>query len=175
MLCTRDVEKFLYQFGPDRRHTQDSPVLPSVWKAYITRGGGPVHLLLTPMKETRTAQLAASIREAMAKQDKVRPSHVATASANAVFAYEIAHNQSTVAVSATFEQMVTTVVPFSPWWRKCIWPHLATVEKYAGYSKQSQRRRRLLHDLAHPEMATCGLPLTVVWWLRLIGHIAIHL
>ena len=170
-----DLERFLYQFGPDRRRTQDSPVLPSVWKEYLESGGEPVRLLLTPHRETRPAQLAARIRRALAERAEGRQSPMNIDSANSVSVCKVAHNQSTVAVDATFEQMVTGVVPFSQWWKDHIFPHLAEVKKYSRYPKPTKKLRQLLDDLVEPGKVTCELPLTVVWWLRLVGHMAMHM
>ncbi len=96
-------------FGIDRVHrfTQDSPILPKVWFAYGDTAGGPVDLLLIPEARATAAELTRGLH------DELGASHARKA--------RLAYNESYVAVTLTFAELIRHVLPLSVWWQTRGW------------------------------------------------------
>lgn len=135
-LSPRFVERLIFGFGPQRRRTQDSPVLPDVWAFYATpsedlhrREGRsaartdaaaeappekPLELLLTPHRESSPATLAKELRQrlddarqACGDEDRAKP--------------RIAYTQSYVVARLHFDEVVRVLLPLTGWWREQVW------------------------------------------------------
>jgi hypothetical protein len=103
-----DLETWIYGPPSERRFTQDSPILPAVWRLY---GEGPEEardLLLTPHQHSSAAQLMAALMERLSEslleEDR-----------------DVALNEGYVVARLTFLEVIRCVVPLSEWWRRA-WP-----------------------------------------------------
>lgn len=77
------------------RHTQDSPIRPTVWAAYLN-GTEKVSLLISPLRNVSAGQLFRAFREQEGPP--------------------VIYNQSTVLGQMTFQEMLRYALPASQWW-----------------------------------------------------------
>src|SRR5687768_4912069 len=107
------VEELMFGSGAVRRFTQDSPVLPDVWIAYleaiVEAKDRRVHLLLTPFGEISAGAVARELRARIAKNE---PLHANKQRGRVVY------NQSAVSAELDFEDMLRLVLPMTYWWQK---------------------------------------------------------
>jgi hypothetical protein len=100
-----------------RRFTQDSPVLPDVWLDYAGVAGdmdewaesdaqsrGRKKLLITPFKEKGAGAVRREIISRLPASERVTS--------------RVAYNQTTVAASLRFEDLVRAVLPMTDWWAR---------------------------------------------------------
>jgi serine protease AprX len=99
--------------GGESRFTQDSPVLPDVWIAYSQAPEKPIDLLLTPFAGKTAAMLAATVTTNLRDRAGIEPD-----------AAEVAYNEAYAVARVTFEELLTVVLPLSPWWHDRIAPAL---------------------------------------------------
>ncbi|MDQ3728437.1 MAG: S8 family peptidase [Actinomycetota bacterium] len=99
------LERWVFGSGEAERYTQDSPVLSQVWLGYGREPRARLDLLLTPHKDSTAAELAAQLIEGLENEAKAR----------------IAYNESYVAASLTFPELVRVALPLSEWWTE-LWP-----------------------------------------------------
>ena len=131
------MEQLLFGIGRARRFTQDSPVLPDVWLEYakqpadeVDRAGParrrsagdaeelfpPVKLLLTPYREVTAGEVRRIVRERL-------PTERRTAAWGA-FGHRpeplprVVYNQSIVAATLHFEDLIRVVLPMTEWWHR---------------------------------------------------------
>ena len=109
-------------FGDDRtrRYTQDSPVLPDVWVAYCMNPAARQKLLLTPHFEASAGELTVHLRNDWKSEDRnqtLRDAGIETRP-------RMAYNQLTVAIEASFEEMVFLILPRTTWWLRVVQPNL---------------------------------------------------
>src|SRR6058998_866834 len=102
---TREImEQLMFGTGRARRFTQDSPVLPDVWLAYAGEPEGErVKLLLTPYRQSAAGDVRRELRARLAEYEKVP---------------RVVYNQSTVAATLTFKELIRVVMPMTQWWAK---------------------------------------------------------
>ena len=115
------ITRLAFNLGGRNRHTQNSPILPDVLVHYAELDKGKrLDLLLTPDWSKLPGQLAQDLMKTMGK-------HV---NSNTVLPvedeHEIAYNQSVVAVRLNFEELLSSVLPLSRWWRKRLLAHSRT-------------------------------------------------
>jgi hypothetical protein len=154
ILLREDLSRWL--FGADRaqRFTQDSPILPEVWFRYGEASRWGVDLLLTPEAHTTAAQLARMLDEAL-------DGHSA----------RLAYNESYVAVTLGFRDLIHHTLPLSSWWQTRQWareaPDLATWvvehrDELLGHLRRDggiDRRGRTLGEAA--------------WFVAVVGRVAL--
>ena len=131
MRVERDwLRKLVFEVSDTKRFTQDSPILPEVWlSGGVAWCRGPevrVDLLLTPHKDQTAGILARAIL------DGLEASTAATERTGWSYGplgksddapltkptWTVSVNQTTVAASLTFRELVTCVLPLSPWWQR---------------------------------------------------------
>lgn len=100
------LEDWIFGLPGEQRFTQDSPVLPEVWLRYGEEPGEYQDLLLTPHKDSSSAELLAAL-------PKRRPLGSKKTG--------LAYNEGYVVVYLDFHQLLQDVIPLSPWWSR-IWP-----------------------------------------------------
>jgi serine protease AprX len=155
----------LFRVGEQQRWVQDSPVLPSVWSAFVEKSSRRVDLLITPHRNTRPADLAAWLRSAVG----------GTGAAAAGPA--IAFNQTLVVASLTFEELIRFVVPMSQWFERKIAPYLGDIREIAALKSMAKGSRLsgVLRDIDREPKPAEVLPPLVAWWLRLTGTLSLRL
>jgi serine protease AprX len=107
------IERLVFGDATSRRFTQDSPVLPDVWIAFATEdpdaNGGRVDLLLTPHRDATPGDVFRRLAAAFG------PATGATAKRKAALR-KLAYNQTTIALRASFSELVGRVLPTTAWW-----------------------------------------------------------
>jgi len=152
-----------------KRFTQDSPILPEVWLSggveYCRNSDVRVDLLLTPHRDQTAGLLARAILDGLdaaftnterpAFGGGTRPLNRYDDSPLTKPTWTVSVNQTSVAASLTFKELVTCVLPLSPWWkRNLIDPELCPDKDETKRDKQ-QREDEL------------------AWMERLVGVIAL--
>nr|HMN85264.1 hypothetical protein [Bauldia sp.] len=121
------VQAVLYGGVTGRRFTQDSPVLPDVWLAYLSRTPGkaedgvkaapsggkvgeaaardaPINLLIEPWLDTPPFQVAEALRRHLGEGDDTQA--------------RVATNRTTVIASLTLSQLVLDLLPLTGWYQE---------------------------------------------------------
>lgn len=151
-------------FGTEqlKRFTQDSPVMPDVWLAYGRAPRAAQDLLLEPYAGATPSALARALLEADGSPTDPAPMGLAC-------------NGSHVAVSVTFEELLRSVLPLSPWWQRYLWPAGAR----SAAAVLVERREELVAGLREPmreqgrrPVAPGELPGALIWLVGLVGRIA---
>ncbi len=165
-------EALLRQNGRQRlstkRFTQDSPILPEVWLsggvAYCRAPDVRVDLLLTPHKDRTASVLAAKVIERLKKAFEAKP-YVAMSQSDGPLGqsddaplakptWTVSVNQTTVAASLTFKELIVCVLPLSPWWRRNV------IDPGPRPAKETDRTRKQREA-------------EIAWLARLVGIIAL--
>jgi serine protease AprX len=181
------IEQLMFGSGRVRRFTQDSPVLPDVWLEYaidpsnfrqrLTRSTSDkdprpaVNLLLTPFRGSPVGEVQKKLRDRIEATRK-----------NAAWKVPVAHdpkanqriiyNQSTVAATLYFEDLVRAVIPMTDWWKKL-------ADKFNLDRLQNETLRhelaRAVQDPEHikPGIELLKVPPAVLWLVRVVGAIAL--
>ena len=186
------IEQLMFGTGRVRRFTQDSPVLPDVWIEYakgpgeedgrLTGPAGtddpfpPVKLLLTPWRESFAGDIRLALRRRIASERKTPEwralDHDPKAPARVIY------NQSTVAATLYFEDLVRAVLPMTGWWHQIddLW-NLEAIQSDPVQEKLAEA----LQDPEHPPLLEAGdadnqptpLPPALLWMMRVAGALAV--
>lgn len=103
---TYKLEDWIFGLPGEVRFTQDSPVLPEVWRRYGEEPGARQDLLLTPHKDSTAAELLKALSQRRSSRKGKEG---------------LAYNEGYVVASLDFHQLLREVIPLSPWWSR-IWP-----------------------------------------------------
>ena len=171
------MEQLMFGAGSVRRFTQDTPVLPDVWIQYMTEGQDSddsypaVKLLLTPFRETGAGEVRRVLHERLLAD---RPKE-----AWRQFGHKpeplprVIYNQTTVAATLYFEDLVRVVLPMTEWWDRVLAPFpLAKLQEGAVQDHMAQA-------LCDPEHHTRALesareyPPDLLWLMRVVGAMAL--
>jgi serine protease AprX len=151
-----DLEAWIYGPLSERRYTQDSPVLPEVWRRYAEQPEGRQDLLLTPHQHSTAAKLTASLTECLFGAD------VDTADRTN---RGIALNDGYVVACLSFSELVRCVVPLSEWWGQ-LWPPQV---KDLGRWLRAQMRKGSMEAPKSPGFRSDWL----YWYAALLGRIQV--
>jgi len=174
------AERLIYGHELAGRFTQDSPVLPDVWIGYAEKPGERQDLLLTPYIEgaggsSNAGLLMCQVRDRLGKESKMpawKKRHPGTPKPVSRLAY----NQSTVAASLTFPEMVRVILPLSRWWTDRVFRNGR--DRLVELLGDEADRRRLAEALASGRGSAVRLrededlswvTLDVLWMVRVIG------
>ena len=177
------VEQLMFGSGRVRRFTQDSPVLPDVWLEYaldpedfvnrLTHRDtddphARVNLLLAPYRDVSPGHLAEVLRRRI--EEKRSPELWNPFRHPELKAARIIYNQSSVAATLYFEDLVRTVIPMTGWWHKL-------AKKFDLDLLQDPATQEALaeavQDPEHPRGEQVpNVPADVFWMLRIVGAIA---
>jgi subtilisin family serine protease len=105
------IEYILFGTGDSRRLVQDSPILVDVWAKYAHEPWWSADLLITSHKDTTANKLAAAIYKRL-RRPPVEPGMDPKADGA-----EVAPMQGFVAARLYFGEVLTILVPLTPWWR----------------------------------------------------------
>src|SRR3954466_13571658 len=174
------MEQLMFGTGTVRRFTQDSPVLPDVWLQYVTAASEEeddadpypaVKLLLTPFRETGAGEVRRVLHERLVADRKKK--------AWRQFGHKpaplprVIYNQTTVAATLYFEDLVRVVMPMTEWWDRVL-KALSPVKL-----EEPEARNRMSEALCDPEhrtgnMAKTGVyPPDLLWLMRVVGAMAL--
>jgi serine protease AprX len=179
------VEQLMFGSGRVRRFTQDTPVLPDVWLEYaldpkdftnrqtqrdLDDPHARVNLLLTPVRQKAAGVVAEELRKRVAKKRSAgswtpfgHPTHRPA---------RIIYNQSTVAATLYFEDLVRAVMPMTGWWEKL-------AKKFELDLLQDEPTQLALaeavKDPEHPPRIASEslIPPDVLWLIRVVGAISL--
>jgi subtilisin family serine protease len=180
------MEQLMFGTGRVRRFTQDTPVLPDVWLEYA-RGPGeagarltaptdatdphpPVKLLLTPFRDAAAGEVSRVLRERLLVERRT--------AAWRAFGHDpgsrarVVYNQSTVAATLYFEDLVRVVLPMTDWWSRI------TRTWRPAEMRSAAALRALASAVRNPEhppldMRERRLPPDLLWLIRVVGAVAI--
>ncbi|HYO11690.1 MAG TPA: S8 family peptidase [Thermoanaerobaculia bacterium] len=187
------MEQLMFGTGRVRRFTQDTPVLPDVWLEYakgpedeetrLTRPTDrqdpfpPVKLLLTPYREAHTGEVRRVLRDRLEK-DRETAEWKAFGHAPRPLP-RVVYNQSTVAATLYFEDLVRSVLPMTDWWDR-----LDRQWNIDGVQADSVKEKlaEAVQDPEHPPLLETGegdgekklrLPPALLWMIRVVGALAL--
>ncbi|HEX2122155.1 MAG TPA: S8 family serine peptidase, partial [Thermoanaerobaculia bacterium] len=121
------MEQLIFGTGRVRRFTQDSPVLPDVWLRYAgvrtdsqdddepADAFQPLKLLLTPLRETFSGNVRQTIVERL-EAERATPAWKKLARHERPGPSRVVYNQSTVAATLRFADLVRVILPLTDWW-----------------------------------------------------------
>lgn len=152
-----------------KRFTQDSPILPEVWLsggvAYCAAPDTRVDLLLSPHKDQTPGILARNILDALKAKSSSGEQTPRGGRYGAINRFDdspltkptwtVSVNQTTVAASLTFKELITCVLPLSPWWQR----NVTDARKQPQHTQTKRETQQRKDELA--------------WMARLVGVIAL--
>jgi hypothetical protein len=189
------MDQLLFGTGRARRFTQDSPVLPDVWLEYAKQPVAPpegrsegvsgkappfeplpaLKLLLTPFREVAAGAVCRIIRERLPIE---RRSASWRAFGHVPAPPRIAYNQSTVAATLHFEDLIRVVLPMTRWWAR-----LTKDWKVQDIQSEASQRwlAQAIKDPENPAIAPGPkskkrrrrVPPDLLWLIRVVGALAI--
>ena len=166
----------MFGAGRVRRFTQDSPVLPDVWLQYMNEGVGEssaetysaVKLLLTPFRETGAGEVRRVLHQRLvadrAKSSEPKPLP------------RVIYNQTTVAATLDFEDLVRIVMPMTEWWERMLRDLDVTDMKILNDPKLQDHLAKALCDPEHRTQAmhtNREYPPDLLWLIRIVGAMAL--
>lgn len=190
-LTRRFVEELMFGAGRVRRFTQDTPVLPDVWLAYadcldtgrpvarVAAGSTPepnpaIKLLVTPWRMTAVGEARSALRERLAQVDQQKARQVFEHPAE--HAPRVVYNQTTLAATLYFEDLVRALLPMTEWWAELErrWNVAAiggAIDALAVAVEDPEHPRALPARRGRPTRPSPGL----LWMIRVVGALALHL
>ncbi|HWM91544.1 MAG TPA: S8 family peptidase [Thermoanaerobaculia bacterium] len=174
------MEQLMFGTGRVRRFTQDSPVLPDVWLEYMKEPGErltgkpekpepfpSVKLLLTPFRENYAGDIRRELRERLEKEKKEGKE-----------VPRVIYNQSTVAATLCFEDLVRVVLPMTSFWER-----LDKQWKIEALDSETAHKylAEAVKDPEHPPLLPTGEkegemkrpPPALLWMIRVVGALAL--
>jgi hypothetical protein len=184
------MEQLMFGTGRVRRFTQDSPVLPDVWLEYAKGPGDeatrlaskaesedpfpPVKLLLTPLREAAAGEVRSLVRERLESERKSKGWQAFGHAPSPL--PRVVYNQSTVAATLYFEDLVRVVLPMTEWWGR-ISKHWQPAEMQTG--RAQALLATALQNPEHPPINPKDrkkkqrLPPDLLWMIRVVGALAL--
>jgi serine protease AprX len=188
------MECFIFGTARVRRFTQDSPVLPDVWLEYAKGPDAaarltsptdanepfpPVKLLLTPFRDAAAGEVASVVRKRLETERR--------SEAWRAFGHDparwprVVYNQSTVAATLYFEDLVRIILPMTDWWNR-ITQHWKVgdlqnpaVQGALATALKDPEHPPVQQDPADPKRKL-RLPPDMLWMIRVVGALAlVHL
>jgi serine protease AprX len=194
-LSRKLMEQVMFGTGRVRRFTQDSPILPDVWLEYAKtpeeRGSPPpaatdpesadylfpaVKLLIAPYRETSAGDVRRELRDQLKAERKKKEWKVFGHPAKPL--PRVVYNQTTVAATLHFEDLIRVVLPMTDWWARLDdkWLERIQSEEVREFLAQAiqnpERPRAVKKDGEEVEWAR-RLPPTMLWMIRVVGTLAI--
>ena len=146
-----ELDDWIFGLPGEQRFTQDSPVLPEVWRSYGEEPGKPQDLLLTPHKDSSAADLLAALPTKRVARKKMG----------------LAYNDGYVVATLDFRQLVRQVVPLSHWWSLVLPPEGGRLDLWV-------KSVRGFDDLVPPvaqKRDRSFRPDLLAWYLALVGRV----
>jgi hypothetical protein len=185
------LEQLIFGTGRVRRFTQDSPVLPDVWMEYAKGPEDrasrlttltdpddpfpPVKLLLTPYREHSAGDVRRELRQRL-KAEREGDEWKAFGHPPEPMP-RVAYNQTTVAATLHFEDLLRVVLPMTDWWAR-----LDKQWKIEGVQTPEVQAElaKAVEDPERPPSIKTGkgtalrLPPALLWMVRIAGALALY-
>jgi serine protease AprX len=176
------MEQLMFGTGTARRFTQDSPILPDVWLQYMNEAADEgssepypaVKLLLTPFRESGAGEVRRALHDRLLA-DRSKESW-------RQFGHDperlprVIYNQTTVAATIYFEDLVRVVLPMTEWWERVIVRSEFDLAAFTD-AESDTPRGRVAAALLDPEHSNAqeggGFPPDMLWLIRVVGAIAL--
>ena len=158
------VQQLIFGDERFRRYTQDSPVLPDVWSAYCAEPAKKQKLLLTPHFKASAGKLTVHLRDDWADEDR----HQTLRDAGLERRPRMAYNQLTVAIEASFEELVFLILPRTTWWLRVVQPNMEEYSKTIVEENLGETLRKFHLRQEVPENRDLA---TSLWMAALIGGV----
>ena len=165
------VQELVFGLRVAQRFTQDSPVLPDVWRAFASAPQDPVDLLFSPHIRAAAGQLARGLRQ------RLQADRAASKKRGKRPPAQVAYNQFNVVARLYLDELVRVVLPLTSWWRRSQADVAAL--RLALASKEGQER--LARELETFRSARAvpgqrssraeGIPDDALWLCNLIGSL----
>jgi len=175
----------MFGTGTARRFTQDSPVLPDVWLQYVNEAADEgssehypaVKLLLTPFRESGAGEVRRALHDRLLADRSKKSSKPLP---------RVIYNQTTVAATLYFEDLVRVVMPMTEWWERVITRPKLDLAKFVepeqndgSVDAKKSARGRVAAALSDPEHNSSRseeggiFPPDMLWLIRVVGAIAL--
>ncbi|HEX3130401.1 MAG TPA: S8 family serine peptidase [Thermoanaerobaculia bacterium] len=186
------MEQLMFGTGRVRRFTQDSPVLPDVWLEYAKGPGDEaerltsptdssdpcpaVKLLITPFRENYAGDIRRELRERLEAERKTPEWREFKHDPERLS--RVVYNQSTVAATLYFEDLIRAVLPMTAWWEQLdrLWD-IDSIQADAARENVAIA----VQDPEHPPLLPTGEkegeerrpPPALLWMIRIAGALAL--
>lgn len=173
-ISRKAMEQLMLGAGRTRRFTQDTPILPDVWLRYAgveaaddekgaSKYDDPQKLLLTPFRDAPAGEVRRELAERLEKHKDPKSRS------------RVIYNQSTVAATLAFRDLIRVVLPMTDWWWRKIAPNVVDSK---SFNRKNIREyiSLAIEDPEHPPKPpheTLNLTADVLWLVRVIGALAI--
>lgn len=165
------VQQLVFGLRDAQRFTQDSPVLPDVWRAYAEEPGKAVDLLLSPHIRASAGQLALDLRR------RLREYRAAAEERGERMPAQVAYNQFNVVARLYLDELVRVVLPMTSWWRRTQ-PELAALRAALATTAGQELLARELSAFrsaravpGHRTPRADAMPEDALWLSNLIGSL----
>lgn len=167
------VQELVFGLREAQRFTQDSPVLPDVWRAFAKEPDEPVDLLLSPHIRAAAGQLAIELRR------RLREYRAGSKARSERPWAQVAYNQFNVVARLYLDELVRVVLPMTSWWRRsrhdlaALRQALASREGQAQLALELEAFRTARAVPGHRTHANRdeGMPEDALWLSNLIGSL----
>ena len=166
------IYRLLFGDEPSQRFTQDSPILPEVWVAYLEgTQPHPVDLLLNPHRQSTSGALHVALKKRLEEQAaepnatgwRFRPPDT-----GAIRPLPLVYSESHVVAHLWLDELIRGALPLTQWWRKYVW--------------RRERPERIGLDLLKPILSESSIPSLkrerfsddFRWLLRMLGYYALE-
>ena len=175
-LDRRLMEQLMFGAGRVHRFTQDSPVLPDVWLQYMNEAADDgnadrypaVKLLLTPFREAGAGEVRRVLHQRLVA-DRERGHEPKPLP-------RVIYNQTTVAATLYFEDLVRVVMPMTEWWERMLRDLQVTDMKVLNDPNVQDHLAKALGDPEHRTQALHSnrdYPPDLLWLIRIVGAMAL--
>lgn len=177
------IDNLIYGEGSARRYMQSSPVLYDVWSAYAEKPWSRQDLLLTPYRGNKPGAVCVALGEALEKDSNAR--RISKEKEEGEEGQNLlAYNQSDVAASLSFPQVVRVVLPLTGWWASEVQSKIKKNPNAKGSTTDDVFSQVLKNEKSRFENALEGfrqgnlqseadLTPDIVWLVQMIGSLAI--
>jgi serine protease AprX len=173
-ISRKAMEQLMLGAGRTHRFTQDTPVLPDVWMRYAgveaadaekgaSQYDDPQKLLLSPYRDAPTGEVRRELAARLVKRKGPKSRS------------RVIYNESTVAATLTFGDLLRVVLPMTGWWWRKIAPHVVDKRSFNRVSVRNYIALAI-EDPEHPPTPpdeTLRFTPDVLWLVRVVGALAL--
>lgn len=108
------LNDLLFETPGGTRYTQDTPILPTVWSAFLTEPRSQQELILSVNRSESSAQAAKALRDALGAYRRSSAAHCGFRRAGA----RVSFIPGQIAVKVYFDELIRIILPLTAWWSK---------------------------------------------------------
>ena len=179
-LTREAVERLLLETDRGCRFTQDSPVLPDFWLAFVDPRVERLDVLVNPHWDSTAGQVARALEARLVADRESRTWRWwSETTGDGSQAAGVAYNGSAVVARLRLDELVRVVLPMTPWWKAHVWRGRVADQGGPGAILADDAvQKRLARELVDPGLPPQGeesphpVPEELVWMLRLVAVLA---